>query len=89
MIKSKTWQQLDVVVAEWRSTVQCPTCDTTRLKVTMPTTDNCLAIKQTPLEEWEKNIVKTHEALKGLTEKRNKQYNATGKTFKTSDGNRS
>ena len=83
---SKTLQHPDVVVTEWRSTVQCPTCDTTRLKVTMPTADNCLASKQTSLEEWENNIVKKHEALQDLTEKRNKKYNATGKTFKTSDG---
>ena len=86
LIKSKTLQHPDVVVTEWRSTVQCPTCDTTRLKVTMPTADNCLAIKQTSLEESEKNIVKKHEALKDLTEKHNKKYNTTGKTFKTNDG---
>ena len=52
----------------------------------MPTADNCLAIKQASLEEWEKKINKKHEALKTLTEQHNKKYNATGQTFKTSDG---
>ena len=63
LIKSKTLVHPDVVVTEWRSTVQCPSCDTTRIKVTMPTADNCLAIKQTPLEEWEKKITKKRQKL--------------------------
>ena len=86
LIKAKTLLHPDVVVSEWRSTVQCPSCDTTRLKVSMPTADNCLAIKQTTLEEWEKKITKKHEALKALMEQHNKKYNTTGQTFKTSDG---
>ena len=52
----------------------------------MPTADNCLAIKQTPLEEWEKKVIKKPEALKELTEQHNKKYKTTGQTFKTSDG---
>ena len=86
LIKSKTLLHPDVVVTEWRSTVQCPSCDTTRLKVTMPTADQCLAIKQTSVEEWEKKINKKHEALKALMDQHNKKYNTTGQTFKTSDG---
>ena len=86
LIKSKTLVHPDVVVTEWRSTVQCPSCDTTRLKDTMPTADNCLAIKQASLEEWEKKINKKHEALKTLTEQHNKKYNMSGQTFKTNDG---
>ena len=59
LIKSKTLLHPDVIVTEWRSTVQCPSCDTTRLKVTMPTADNCLAIKQASLEEWERKSTRS------------------------------
>ena len=75
-----------VVATEWQSTVQCPTCDTTQLKVTMPITDNSLAIKQTALDVWEKEITKKHEALKVLMEQHNKRYNVTRQTFKNSGG---
>ena len=59
--KGKSLLHPDVFVSEWRSTVPSPACDTTRLEVTMPTADSCLAIKQAPLEEVEKKILKKHE----------------------------
>ena len=52
----------------------------------MPTADNCLAIKRTSLEEWEKKITKKHEALKALTQQHNEKYNTTGQTFRINDG---
>ena len=75
LTKAKTMLHADLVVTEWQSTVRCPTC--TQLKVTMPTAENCLAIKQTALEEWEKKVTKKHEALKALMEQHNKKYNMT------------
>ena len=85
LIKSKSLVHPDVAVIEWRSTVQCPTCDTTLLKVTMPTADNYLAIKQTSLDEWEKKIARKQEALKAITATHDKKYNPSGRTFKANN----
>jgi len=83
LIIAKSIQVPDLVVSEWRSTVQCPVIDVTLLKVTMPTADKCLAIKQSAVDDWEKKLVVKHTALRDIIQAHDAKYNPSGRTHKT------
>ena len=83
LIMSKTLEVPDVVVSEWQSTVPCPLVDASLLKVTMPTADNCLAVKQAAIDDWEKKLVAKHTALQDIIKEHDEKYNPSGRTHKT------
>ena len=83
LIMSKTLQVPDVVISEWRSTVPSPVMDVGLLKVTMPTADNCLAMKQSAVDDWEKKLVAKHTALQDIIKLHDTKYNPSGRMHKT------
>ena len=81
--QDETLEVPDVVVSEWQSTVPCPSVDASLLKVTMPTADNCLAVKQAAIDDWEKKLVAKHTALQDIIKEHDEKYNPSGRTHKT------
>ena len=83
LIISKSLEVPGLSVSEWRSSAPSPVMDVTVLKVTMPTADNCLAIKQSAVDDWEKKLVVKHASLKEMIQAHDAKYNPSGRTHKT------